>query len=81
MVFIPKNSTLGLLGCAHMPTIILLCTLPLFGGPWCGHGGFFFVMIRMARATHPDYVQWIQNRTEGKYFCMQVGCDVNLVFM
>jgi hypothetical protein len=56
MVFIPKNSTLGQLGCAHIPTIIL----PLYGGPWCGHEAVFFVMIRMAHGTRPDSVRWIQ---------------------
>ena len=66
MVFIPKNSTLGQLGCAHMPTIILQCTLRLYGGSWCGQ--FVFVTIRMALGTHPNSAQWILNRTVGKYF-------------
>jgi hypothetical protein len=80
MVLILKNSTLGQLGCAHMVTIILQCTLLIYGVPGVGMGAFF-VMIRMAVGTRPNSVQWIQNTTEGKYFCVQVGCVFNVLLL
>lgn len=78
MMFIPKSSTLGQLCRARMPTIILPCTFPLYGGSWYRHGGLFFVMIRMSLGTRPDSARWMQNRTKGKYFFfMQMGCVFN----